>query len=114
MIDVGAVHSLLASNKCLAVVDGSFFPEHPEFISAHWLFSYDRKVIGRSGFVAKVPTHLQSAYAAEVYGELGVLTSIKQIMTDGDSLRKFDLMLGSDYQSSIHKFDSSHRVVSFD
>jgi len=64
--------------------------------------------------VAKVPPHLQSAYAAEVCGGLGVLTSIKQIMTDGDSLRKVDLMLGSDCQSAMHKFDSSHRVVSFD
>ena len=46
--------------------------------------------------MAKVPTHLQSAYASEVCGGLGVLTSIKQIMTDGDSLRNVDLMLGSD------------------
>ena len=96
LIDAGSVHSLLASNKCLAVVDGLFFPNHPEFISAHWLFAYDRKVIGRSGFVAKVQTHLQPAYASEVCGGVGVLTSVKQIMMDGDSLRKVDLMLGSD------------------
>jgi len=35
LIDVGAAHSLLASNKYLEVVDGSFFPENLKFISAH-------------------------------------------------------------------------------
>ena len=59
------------------MVDGSFFPEHPEFILAHWLFAYDRKVIGRGSFVAKVQPYIQSACTAEIYGGLGVLTSIK-------------------------------------
>ena len=50
--------------------------------------------------MAKVQPHLQSSYAAEVCGGLGVLTSIKQIMTDSNPLRKVDLVL-------------RHRVISF-
>ena len=33
---------------------------------------------------------------------------------DSDLLQKVDLILGSNCQSAIHKFTSSHRVVSFD
>ena len=67
---------MLESNKCLVIVDGPFFPAHPEFISAYWKFIYNKKIIGQGGFVAKVQSYLQSAYAAEVCGGLGVLSSI--------------------------------------
>ena len=79
---------------------------YPEFISAHWKFVYESKVIGHGGFVAKVQTYLQLAYAAKVYGGLGVLTLIKQIMIHHSQAKKFDLMLGLDYQSTIQKFSS--------
>ena len=76
-MDTSTTQCILTSDKCLAIVDGSFFPIHPKFISAHWKFVYDRKVIGHGEFVVKVLPHLQSAYAAEVCDRLGVLTSIK-------------------------------------
>ena len=70
LVETAIVLQMLESNKCLAIVDGSFFPAHPEFISAHWKFIYNKKIIGQGGFVAKVQSYLQSAYAAKVYGGL--------------------------------------------
>ena len=113
-MDASITQCILTSNKCIAVVDSSFFPIHSEFISAHWKFVYESKVIGYGGFVAKVQTYLQSAYAAEVCSRLEVLTSIKQIMIHYSQDNKIDLMLESDYQSVIHKFSSRQKVNSFD
>ena len=79
-METDIVLQMLESNKCLAIVDGSFFPAYPEFISTHWKFIYKKKIIGQGSFVAKVQSHLQSVYAAEVCGDLGVLLSIQQIM----------------------------------
>ena len=76
-METDIILQILESNKCLAIVDGSFFPAHPEFISTHWKFIYKKKIIGKGGFVAKVQSHLQSAYTAEVCGGLRVLSSIK-------------------------------------
>lgn len=53
-----SILELLKSNKCLAIVDGSFFPKHPTFISTHWKFACDKKIIGAGGFAAKVQPHL--------------------------------------------------------
>ena len=69
-METAIVLQILESNKYSAIVDGSFFPAHLEFISAHWKFIYNKKIIGQGGFVAKVQSHLQSAYAAEVCGGL--------------------------------------------
>jgi len=80
LVETAIVLQMLESNKCSAIVDGSFFPAHPEFISAHWKFIYNKKIIGQGGFVAKVQSHLQSAYAAKVCRGLGVLSSIQQVM----------------------------------
>ena len=70
-------------------------------------------MIGHGRFVVKVPPHLQSAYVAKVCSRLGVLTPIKQIMIHHSQVKKIDLMLGSDYQSAIHKFSLRQRVISF-
>ena len=105
---------LLKSNKCLAIVDGSFFPEHPAFISAHWKFVFDKKIIGTGGFVAKVQPHLQSAYAAEVCGGLGIMSSIQHLLDEFHYMEKIDISIGTDCQSAIHKFSSDQKVVSFD
>ena len=53
-----AMLELLRSNKYFAIVDGSFFPEHPAFISAHWKFACEKKIIGTGGFAAKVQPRL--------------------------------------------------------
>ena len=103
---------ILLSGKCLAVVDGSFFPEHQEYISAHWMFVYKKKVIGQGGFVAKVEQHLQSAYSSEVCGGLGILSSIKEIMT-GQTEERINFTIGSDCQSAIHMFKTRQKVISF-
>ena len=71
---------MLESNKCSAIVDRSFFPAHPEFISAHWKFIYKKNLISKGSFIAKVQSHLQSAYATEVCGGLGVLSLLQQVM----------------------------------
>ena len=105
---------LLKSNKCLAIADGSFFPEHPSFISAHWKFACDKKIIGAGGFVAKVQPHLQSAYAAEVCGGLGIATSVQHILESFHCVDKIDFSIGTDCQSAIHRFSSDQRAVSFD
>ena len=76
LVETDIVLQILESNKCLEIVDGSFFPEYPEFISVYWKFIYKKKIIGKGGFVAKVQSHLQSAYATKVCGGLGVLSSI--------------------------------------
>ena len=111
---IAIVLQMLESNKCLAIVDGSFFPAHPEFISAHWKFIYNKKIMGQGGFVAKVQSHLQSAYAAKVCVGLGVLSSIQQVMDCQDQRKKIDFALGTDCQSAIHKFLSIQKVVPFD
>ena len=114
LVDASTTQRILTSNKYIAVVDGFFFPIHFEFISAHWKFIYESKVIGYGGFVVKVQTYLQSVYAAEVCSGLGVLMSIKQIMMYHSQVKKIDLMLGLDCQSAIHKFSSRQRVISID
>ena len=63
--------------------------------------------------MAKVASHLQSAYAAELCGGLGVLSSVEQIMDRLHCTEKIDIILGSDCQSAIYKFSSMQRVVSF-
>ena len=75
-METDIVLQMLELNKFLAIVDGSFFLAHLEFISAYWKFIYKKKIIGQGGFIAKVQSHLQSAYAAEVCGGLRVLSSI--------------------------------------
>ena len=35
LVETDIVLQMLESNKCLAIVDRSFFPEYPEFISAY-------------------------------------------------------------------------------
>ena len=80
LVETAIVLQMLESNEYSAIVDGSFFLVHPEFISAHWKFIYNKKIIGQGSFVAKVQPHLQFAYAAEVCGGLGVLSSIQQVM----------------------------------
>ena len=106
--------TLLRSNKCMAIVDGSFFPEHSVFISAHWKFIYEKKIIGSGGFVAKVDSHLQSAYAAELCGGLGILHSIQSLFDKCNFTDKVNFRLGSDCQSALHRFSSQQKVVSFD
>ena len=64
------------TDKFFAVVDKSFFPEHPEFISVHWFFIIRTQVIGTGSFIAKVSKDLQSAFVVEVCRGLGVLLSI--------------------------------------
>ena len=46
LVETDIVLQMLESNKCLAIVDGSFFLAYPEFISAHWKFIYKKKIIG--------------------------------------------------------------------
>ena len=75
---------------------------------------YKRKVIGYGRFIVKVQTYLQSAYAAEVYSRLGVLTSIKQFMIHYSQDNKIDLILESDCQSTIHKFSPRQTVIAYD
>ena len=53
IVNESQICQILLSGKCVAVVDGSFFPEHQEHISAHWKFVCKKKVIGQGGFVAK-------------------------------------------------------------
>ena len=105
---------LLKSNKCLAIVDGSFFPEHPTFISAHWKFICDKKIIGAGGFVAKAQLHLQSAHAAEACGGLGIASSIQHILDSFHYAEKIDIRISSNYQSAICKFSSTQKAASFD
>jgi len=114
LVETAIVLQMLESNQCSAIVDGSFFPAHPEFISAHWKFIYNKKIVGQGGFVAKVQSHLQSAYAAEVCGGLGVLSSIQQVMDCSGQRKKIDFALGTDCQSAIHKFLFIQKVVPFD
>ena len=113
-MEIAIMLQMLESNKCSAIVDGSFFPAHPEFISAHWKFIYNKKIIGQDSFVAKVKSHLQYAYAAEVCGGLRVLSSIQQVMDRPGQRKKIDFALGTDCQSAIHKFLSIQKVVPFD
>ena len=94
--DDNATQHMLLSNRFSAMIDGSFFPEHPEFISAHWKFIRQNKIIGKGGFAAIVEPYLQSAHAAEVHGGLGVLSSMKQIMDSFNQEKKVDLLLGID------------------
>ena len=114
LVDKDIVQRLLSSHHCLAIVDGSFFPKHLEYISAYWKFIYNRRVFGKGNFVAKVTPHLQSAYAAEVCGGLGILSSVKQIMDALPQKNLIDLTIGTDCQSAIHRFSSKQHVVSFD
>ena len=81
---------LFKSNKCVVIVDGSFFLEHPTFISVHWKFACDKKIIGASGFVEKAQSHLQSAYAAKVCGGLGIITSIQHTLDDFYYMEKIE------------------------
>ena len=111
---VNTVQHMLLSNNCSVIVDGSFFPDRPEFILAHWKFILHKKIVGKGGFVAKVESHHQSAYAAEACGGLGVLSSVRQIMDKLIQKKTIDLLLGTDCQSVIHKFSSTQRVTSFD
>ena len=46
LVNSQGICKISLSDKCTAVVDGSFFPETPEYISAHWKFIYERKIIG--------------------------------------------------------------------
>lgn len=96
------MQQLLLSNRFLAIVDGSFFLEHPEFILAHWKFIYQNRIVGKGGFVAIVEPHAQSAHAAEVCGGLGVLSSAEPIMDRFNQEKKVNLLLGTDCQSAIH------------
>ena len=67
------------TDKCFVVIDGFFFPEYPEFISAYWFFVIGTQVIGIRSFVAKVSKDLQSAFAVEVCRGLGVLLSVLKV-----------------------------------
>ena len=40
------------------IVDGSFFLEKPEYVSAYWHFMCNQKIVECRGFMASVPTHL--------------------------------------------------------
>ena len=95
-INTDTVCNLLASNKYLVVVNGSFFLEQPEFILAYCIFTYKKIIIGRGGFVSKVHPHLQSIHAAKVYRGLGVLILFQKILAHSNSLRTVDFILGSD------------------
>ena len=112
LVDSQRILQILLSDKCIAAVDGSFFPEHPEYISAYWKFIYDRKIIGQGGFVVKSHPCIQSARAAEVCGGLGALATIDHILID-HHMRKINLTLGSNCQSAIHIFNTRQRIVSF-
>ena len=46
LVETAIVLQMLESNQCSAIVDGSFFPAYPEFISAHWKFIYNKKIVG--------------------------------------------------------------------
>ena len=58
LVDMTIVIQLLEINNCSVIVDGSFFSEHPEYISAHWKFIYNKKVVGSRSFVVKVLMYL--------------------------------------------------------
>ena len=73
---VRVLKSTFFTDNYFAVVDRSFFPKHPEFISAYWIFIVRIQVIVFRSFIAKVNKDLQSVFAAEVCGGLGVLLSI--------------------------------------
>ena len=71
-----------------------------------------KKIIGQVGFVAKVQHHLQSAYAAEVCGGLGVLSSVEKAFIR-QTKQKISLTIGTDCQSAMHKFTTNQKVISF-
>ena len=45
---------MLNLKKHLAIVNGFFFLEYPEYVSAHQKFIYDKQVVGNGGFVTRV------------------------------------------------------------
>ena len=98
--------------KCIAVLDRSFFLEHQECISAHWKFAHEKKVIEEGEFVAKAKQYLQSTCAVEVCVRLGILSSIEDALTEQTEAR-INLMIGSDCQSAMHKFNARQKVTSF-
>ena len=100
------------SSRCLAVVDGLLFLEHPEYVSTHWKFIHEKKIIGQGNFASKVQSHLRLVNPAEVCSGLGALILTKQIMISSRSNVKINFTLGSNCQSTMHKFDL--RQVSFD
>ena len=108
------VIAALKSNKCIARVDGSFFPEYKESMSTHWKFIFKKKILGYGGFVAKVPMHLQLAHAAEACSVLGVLSVVKEALDGLNERSKIDLCIRTDCQSTIHRFLSKRRVISLD
>ena len=93
---------ILLLNACVAIVNGSFFLNNPEYISASWNFICKQKIIGSRGFVACVPKHLQLAFVAELCRELGVLHSVKEDLYNKNKKRKTGLRIESDCQSAIH------------
>ena len=63
---------LLETNNYLAIVDGSFFPECPEYISVYWKFICNKKVFSSRDFITIVSTHLQFMHIVEVCRGLGI------------------------------------------
>lgn len=103
---------ILLSGKCLAVADGSFFPENPECASAHWKFMRMKKIIGQGGFAAKVQQHLRLASAAEVCGGLRVLSLVEKVLIR-QTRHNICLAIGTDCQSAMHKFTANQKAISF-
>ena len=97
--------------KYIAVVDGSFFLEHLEYISAHWKFIHRKKIIGQGQVIAKVDPHLQSAYAAEACGRLGVLAEIKGILRSKKEVRCFYIRVGLLKCHSQNQLDSNNCIM---
>ena len=79
LIELEYLEYAFFTDKCFIVVDRSFFSEHPEFILAYWFFIIRTQIIGTGSFIAKVSKDLQSAFAEEVYRELGVLLSVLKV-----------------------------------
>ena len=90
------------TDKYFVVVDGSFFLEYPEFISAYWFFIFRTQVTETGNFVAKVSRDLQSAFIAEVCRVLGVLLSTLKVWKSWGVSKKLNFKLVSDCKSALY------------
>ena len=88
------INDMLKSGSCYAVVCRSFFHEDSDLILSFWIFAADKRTLGRGRYVAHVGADLQSTFAAQLCGGLGVLESIKILWKNmkEDSKLRFSLV----------------------
>ena len=90
-------------NNPTFIVNGLYYPDCPDLISAVWIMIDERKnPVATGDFISTVSLEYSNVFAAELRGTLSILAAIDDVLSKYPSLLSVIIIkIGTDYQLVI-------------